>query len=293
MPLQDYLKSQAARIETELDLLVPPLQSNEGQLYQAARYSLLGSGKRIRPTLTLATAEALGADPELAVQPACALELIHTYSLIHDDLPCMDDDDFRRSKPTLHKAFNEGHAVLTGDFLLTYAFEILSKAPSLSADQRLALIHTLSQRAGGQGMIGGQVLDVAAEGKRLDLAHLQQIHSKKTGALICAAIEFGGIVSDASSETMEALRRFGKDIGLTFQIVDDILDVTESQSKHGKDVASDIAKQKCTYVSVLGLESARQAANAMLHSALKALELVPGDTSQLRALAELVVQRSK
>lgn len=293
MTLQDYLKEKAQLIETQLEILIPPKQSKEGKLQEAARYAVLGSAKRIRPILALATTEMLGGDVDMALSPVCALELIHSYSLIHDDLPCMDDDDFRRKKPTVHKVYTDGHAVLTGDFLLTYAFEVLSDDPSLSPAQKIQLISILAKRSGAEGMIGGQVLDIAAEGQQIDLSGLQDIHSKKTGALISASVEFGGVLAGASPEQMGALQRFGRDIGLAFQVVDDILDVTDSQEKHGCDVASDVSKQKATYVSVLGLDSARQAAESLLNSALAALDTLPGDKSILRGIAELIVDRSR
>lgn len=293
MDIQTYLKEKAALIEMQLDVLVPPVQSREGKLHEAARYAILGGAKRIRPILALAATEMLGGDAERALSPACALELIHSYSLIHDDLPCMDDDDYRRSKLTVHKVYPEGHAVLTGDFLLTYAFEVLSDDPDLSPEQKVRLISVLARRSGAEGMIGGQVLDIAAEGQEIDLSGLQEIHSKKTGALICASVEFGGILSDASAEQMQLLQRFGRDIGLAFQVVDDILDVTQSQEKHGSAVGSDVENGKVTYVSLLGLERSQEIAASLLKSALQSLEQLPGDSAVLAAIAQLIVARAE
>lgn len=289
--IKEYLGSRGARIEEHLDRLVPERKVPYGVLFQAARYSLLGAGKRLRPILALATAETFGGSLDAALTPACALEMIHAYSLIHDDLPCMDDDDFRRGKPSLHKAFPEGQAVLAGDFLLTYAFDILAHASELSSAQRIQLISVLSQRAGGDGMIAGQVMDLEAEGKKIDLETLRLIHRNKTGAMISAAIEFGGIVANVAKRDFDLLQQFGNDIGLAFQIVDDILDVTASQQKHGKTIASDVANCKATYVSLLGLEHAQHMAQAQLESALSALQKISRNTSLLSQLAQLIVFR--
>lgn len=266
-----YVKERTLQIEQELESL---LQSKSGQLYEAARYSLLSGGKRLRPLLTLAVAEALGGTLDVALHPACALEMIHTYSLIHDDLPCMDDDDFRRGKPTLHRAYNEGLAVLVGDFLLTYAFEVLANAPQIPVERKVKLIALLSQQAGGEGMIGGQVMDLEAEGRSITFKDLQLIHSRKTGALMTAAIEFGGIAAGASVDQQKSLKLFGQELGLAFQIRDDILDVTASVEKHGKAVASDAVNNKATYVSLLGLEEAKKALQGHVKAAKGALSQV-------------------
>ncbi len=205
-------------IEKTLDRILPAEASSE--LYQAARYSVFSGGKRIRPLLTLATVKMLGGDLPSALIPACALELVHTYSLIHDDLPCMDDDDFRRGKPTLHKVYTEGQAVLAGDFLLTYAFELLTTCSALSDGQKLLLISTLAKASGGEGMIGGQVLDIRND----EATDLKTLHEKKTGALFAAAVQFGGIVSGSSMKDIRLLEQLGYQIGYLFQVVDDFLD---------------------------------------------------------------------
>lgn len=291
MTLQDYLHAKGTLIEYRLDELVPEKYAPHKELYNAARYSLLNGGKRLRPILTIATAEMLGSDVNIALTPACALEMIHTYSLIHDDLPCMDDDDFRRGKPSLHKAFTEAHAVLAGDFLLTYAFQVLSEAPGLTPQQRLSLIQILSKQSGGDGMIAGQVLDIESEGKTLTIEQLQQIHKCKTGALILAAVEFGAVIAGASVGQMEALQQFGREIGLAFQIVDDVLDITSSQAKHGKAVASDLINGKATYVTLLGLEGAQEASEHHYSLAMHALNRIEADTSRLASIASLIVHR--
>lgn len=289
--ISHYLKDKSQIIEEHLDKLIPEKKVPYNLLFQAARYSLIGGGKRIRPLLALVTAETLGCSPLHGLSAVCALEMIHTYSLIHDDLPCMDDDDYRRGKPSLHKKFPEGHAVLTGDFLLTLAFDVLANDDSLSPQQRLGLIQTLSKHAGGEGMIAGQVLDLASEGKNINLETLQLIHRNKTGAMIAASIQFGAIIAGASQEFMGILYSFGEDIGLAFQIVDDILDVTASQ-KHGKYIASDVVNNKATYVTLLGLDKSQQLASDLLNTALNKLKALPVDATLLTKFAQLIVNRS-
>jgi geranylgeranyl diphosphate synthase type II len=234
----------------------------------------------------------LGSSWELAMQPACTLEFVHTYSLIHDDLPCMDDDDLRRGKPTLHKTFPEGHAVLTGDYLLTQAFALLSTSPGLLDTQRIKLTSILAQRSGSLGMIGGQVMDLTSEGKPIDFATLQQIHARKTAAMISASVEFGAIVANAPAEVVNKLQTYGNEIGLAFQIVDDILDVTADDEQLGKPAGSDIANDKITYVSLLGLESARKCAMNHCQSALSVLKEIDAKTDVLEFIAEKVINRT-
>ena len=289
--METYLKEKSRLIEEELDRLVPELETPYQQLLKAARYSLMGKGKRIRPILALATVEALGGNEKQSLSAACALEMIHTYSMIHDDLPCMDDDDLRRGKPTLHKVFPEGHAVLAGDFLLTASFEILAEDPHLTPNQKIELIRILAKSSGGDGMIGGQIMDLEAEGKQIDFDRLKTIHRFKTGKMITASILFGGILANGSKASLELLEQFGEEIGLAFQIVDDILDVTASEQKHGK--ASDQSNGKSTYVSLLGLKKAKEEADALLKSALAKLEALPCDASHLKQLAEFIVQRKR
>jgi geranylgeranyl diphosphate synthase type II len=289
--LSHYLHSQSQVIEQELDRLVPARHGPTQQLFEAARYSLLGGGKRLRPIFTLTTTRMLEGDPQLAITAACTLELIHTYSMIHDDLPCMDNDDYRRGKLTLHKKYSEGHAVLTGDFLLTYAFEILANDPHLSADKKLKLVAILARQSGSEGMIGGQVMDLAYEGKSISLDNLRLLHRNKTAALITAAIEFGGIIAETTPAHLDCLRQFGEAIGLAFQVVDDILDVTASQTKHGKTLSSDQRNGKSTYVSLLGLEQAQNYALNTYNQAIKALKPLPYDTSLLISLADFILHR--
>ncbi|MCC5831761.1 MAG: polyprenyl synthetase family protein [Chlamydiales bacterium] len=244
-------------INKELEILIPASSPYYSSLLEGARYSLLAPGKRIRPLLTIYTAKALDKGSyELALRPACALELVHCYSLIHDDLPSMDNDDFRRGKPTLHRAYNEGLAILVGDYLLTHAFDILSSSPGLSAEQKVALVAALARAAGGDGMIGGQVMDIEEH------RNLSELHRRKTAALFRCAMEFGGLISGASSSTLEKLERFGDIFGKLFQVVDDILD--------GDHPA--------------GEQKAQEAMNTLKTDALNALETLPGDTSSLKNL---------
>ena len=228
-----------------------------------------------------------------AVAPACSLELIHTYSLIHDDLPCMDNDDYRRGRLTVHKKFNEGHAVLTGDYLCTYAYEILSTAPGLASDQKVKLIEILAKQSGGYGMVSGQVLDIEGEGRELSLQHLQEIHSKKTGALISASIEFGAVCAGASDFEMSCLQKFARELGIAFQITDDILDVTSGESKRGPQIPSDIKNGKATYVTLIGLEGSKKAAREHTDAALAALKQMSIPSNLLEEMALLIVQRTK
>lgn len=291
MNLTEYLKTQSVLVEKQLDALIPKKQVPYSQLFDAARYSLLGGGKRLRPILALAVLETLGGNQENALVPVCALEMIHTYSLIHDDLPCMDDDDYRRGKPSLHKAFPEGHAVLTGDFLLTQAFDVLANDKHLTDGQKVKLIAILAKQSGGDGMIAGQLMDLEAEGRQIDLEALRLIHNKKTGAMITASLEFGGVLSSASPSDMAVLRQFGEEIGLAFQVIDDILDVTESQQKHGKVFASDLANDKSTYVSLLGLKESQEFAQSILESAEQKLQSLSSNPSLLIELAKVIVNR--
>ena len=255
------LEHHKKRIDETLTSLIPEYSPFFASLYEGGRYALLAPGKRIRPLLTLCTAELLCQHSlESAYIPACALEMVHTYSLIHDDLPCMDNDDMRRGRPTLHRVYTEGHAVLMGDYLLTYAFEALAKAPVLTAEQKIALTLTLATAAGGEGMIGGQVMDIEQS------PQIDQTHARKTAALFRAAVEFGGIVAQASSEVMALLHTFGTQFGKLFQMVDDLLDDDHP----------------------LGKDSAQSAAEAHFKDSLLTLDRLPGDSSSLKQLTEVV-----
>lgn len=295
-PLSDKSKlgDWTQQIDAQLQCLLPQdSQKAYQQLFDAARYSLTAPGKRLRPLLTLAATEALGGDVQKALIPACTLEMVHTYSLIHDDLPSMDDDDLRRGKPTLHRVYPEGQAILAGDFLLTFAFETLTRCEQLSPEKRLSLISTLSKRAGGEGMIAGQVMDLSLTGKNISLQELQEIHSRKTGDMILASLEFAAIICNASVEEGKILRDFACNLGLAFQVMDDILDITSSDSTLGKPVGSDVAKHKNTYVSLLGLEESKAHAKKLHESALALLEQIEGDISSLQSLVEQMLSRKR
>lgn len=284
-----FFEEYLVKIEKELDQLLTFPDAPQYKLYEAARYMTLSGGKRLRPLLVLATVSACNGPLDLALAPACALEMVHTYSLIHDDLPCMDDDDFRRGLPTLHKKFDEATAVLTGDFLLTYAFEVLSQAPGLSTEQKLLMVQTLALRSGGQGMIAGQMLDIESlPGMTLD--KLKVVHQKKTADLLIAALEIGGIISNVSKSCLNELRTFGSEIGLAFQIIDDVIDLTDSFEKHGRACSSDELNGKTTYVSCLGLDGAKEAAHALLTSSLNRLDHFPNALLLKKMATSLVVR---
>lgn len=281
-----------ALIQTKLDELLPAATA-DNRLLAAARYALLGPGKRLRPHLVIMVAEALGANREAALEPACALEMIHTYSLIHDDLPCMDDDDFRRGRPTVHKAYDEATAVLAGDLLLTEAFRVLAEAPLLAAEQKIELTRQLAIFAGSQGMVGGQALDLEAEGQELSDRQILQIYKQKTSCLLSAAFVFGGIVAGKDEETLNILSIFGLNFGLSFQIIDDVLDVSDSQRHKGRADSSDIANHKSTLVTSLGIEGARQFADNLLQGGIDMLNALPYDLSTVIAFSKKTIFRDR
>ena len=290
--MNTFLKNKIELVEEKLNQLVSVEESTpHASLYQAARYALFTGGKRLRPILTLAACQAVGGDEEKALLPACALEMIHTYSLIHDDLPCMDNDDYRRGKPTLHRAFPEGLALLAGDFLLTKAFETLSETPDLHASLKLKLIQILARKSGGDGMIGGQVIDIDSNQQQFNLSSLENMHQMKTGALIQAAVEFGALVGEASDEIVEKLSLFGRKIGLAFQVIDDVIDVISPDQKHGK--RSDVENHKTTYVTLLGIDGAKATAERLMAEAVQIIKRLPIAGEELISLAEFVARRTK
>lgn len=296
MRFEDEFSTLCAQVENHLQLLTEYAEGiMQAPVLDAMRYSLLGGGKRIRAVLAVAFCQAFGMPGELAMPAACALEMIHAYSLIHDDLPCMDDDDMRRGKPSNHKRFGEGLAVLAGDGLLTLAFEVVSSEETqrlLGADCALAMARTLSKAAGEYGMLGGQVVDVTSEGKSLTLSQHHDMVAMKTGALICAAVRCGCIAAGASTHQTELAQSYAKKIGLAFQITDDILDVTGNSAVLGKNIGSDEKAHKVTFVSLLGLEAAQKEADRLFDSAQRDLaELFPESTF-LPALTKLMAQRT-
>jgi geranylgeranyl diphosphate synthase type II len=257
------------------------------------RYSLFAGGKRLRPILCLAASEAVGGEIQSAMPAGCALEMIHTYSLIHDDLPAMDDDDLRRGKPTNHKVFGEAIAILAGDGLLTEAFVLLSDYHSLLPERAVQVIGVIAEAASYRGMVGGQVVDMLSQNKPADLETVQQMHSRKTAALIAAATESGALAGKGSEAQVAALARYGRAIGLAFQIADDILDIEGDTELLGKSTGADEARGKVTYPAAVGLESSRQAANDMIHDALAALEGFDDKANPLRSLAHYIITRKK
>lgn len=295
MELKAYLKEQCTRIDAALDSFLPKESELPHSIHKAMRYSVFAGGKRVRPILMLAACRAVGGDPERALPAACAMEMIHTYSLIHDDLPAMDDDDFRRGNPTSHKVFGEAIAILAGDALLTEAFKLTSD-PRFAGDSDpaglLAVIHEIASCAGSHGMVGGQVVDMESEGNHeIDLATVQYIHTHKTGALIKASVVAGALLGGAAGQQLAAVTRYGEAAGLAFQIADDILDIEGTTEEIGKDAGSDEARGKATYPAVMGVAAAREEALAMMDEALRALEIFGAEADPLREIARYIVQR--
>ena len=270
-----------------------PTADHLQRLFDAMRYSLLNGGKRIRPLLVYAAAEAVaGTDRSPALDGiACAVEYIHAYSLVHDDLPAMDDDDLRRGNPTCHRQFDEATAILAGDALQSRAFELLALL-ELDAEQRLALISTLAAAAGPRGMVGGQAIDLAAVQQRIDLAHLETMHRLKTGALIRAAVRMGAIAANANTQQLAALDQYAAAIGLSFQVQDDILDITSDTATLGKQQGADLARDKPTYPALLGLDAARAKAQALHREAIAALDQFGANAERLRQLSAYIIERS-
>ncbi|WP_280529507.1 polyprenyl synthetase family protein [Listeria aquatica] len=274
------------RLEEAIDSRIEP------HLKEAMLYSLMAGGKRIRPLLVFATVEALGKDVELALPAASALEMIHTYSLIHDDLPAMDNDDLRRGKPTSHKVFGEATAILTGDALLTLAFSEIANATELDEVKRLKIIQDLAKQAGALGMVGGQQADILGEKQELSLEQLASIHSRKTGALLCSAVFAGSIVGDATENERIKLQEFARNIGIAFQICDDILDVTGETDVLGKEAGTDVLLEKSTYPSLLTLEGAKEALEERYLAAVESLSGFDSRKTRLLEIANWIVRRN-
>ena len=286
------LSERRAAVEAALERALPPETAWPATLNRAMRYSVFAGGKRIRPLLALGACEAAGGAWQEALRFGCALELVHTFSLIHDDLPAMDDDDLRRGRPTSHKVFGEAIAILAGDALLARAFQVLLASgddAALGVPADLAAL--LAEAASSSGLIGGQVEDIESEGREVDAVALERIHAAKTGALIHAAVRGGALVAGAPAAALERLDRIGRAIGLAFQIVDDVLDATEDAATLGKTAGKDEAARKATYVSVHGLEAARTRAQALLGEALAAIGPFGSNGLVLESLARLIVDR--
>ena len=288
-----FLEDQKNRVESRFKALAKEGKAIPPGLAQASLYVMGNGGKRVRPILVYSAADAViaGNTHPALDNAACAIELIHTYSLIHDDLPAMDDDDLRRGKPSLHKAFDEATAILVGDGLQARAFELLTTAPDLSAEQRVQMVNVLAAAAGPQGMVGGQFIDIHATNSDMSLQQLQTMHALKTGALIRASLALGGIASGASKKQLTALDEFGTHIGLAFQVADDILDVEGETSTLGKTQGKDGAANKPTYVKLLGLEGAKEESRRLLQAALEALNTFGPSADHLRNLARYIIER--
>ncbi len=284
------INTMISLIENALDNSLPSEDCLEAELIKAMKYSLKAGGKRVRPLLTLMFADACSGTIEAALPFACAVEMIHTYSLIHDDLPCMDNDDYRRGRPSNHKVFGEDIALLAGDALLTLAFETaLSQADNNNTSAKAASV--LARYAGAKGMVGGQTIDLTYENKNASVDILKEMDVKKTSALIMAACEMGCISAGADDKRISAARAFGENIGLAFQIIDDILDVTSTSSELGKPVGSDAENNKSTYVSLLGLDKCKEIANELTEKAVRSLDEFESDTSQIKEFALSLLNR--
>ncbi len=289
--LETYIQRVVQFTENQMDSLVPSEQTRPAKLHQSMRYSLFAGGKRMRPALCLAAVEACGGKWEDAARMAAAVEMIHTYSLIHDDLPAMDNDDYRRGKPTNHKVYGEGMAVLAGDALLTQAFEILADWPGTSGFTAATAVKELAVTSGSLQLIAGQAADLEAEGQEVSLEDLEYIHLRKTSALLTCSVRLGGMAADASSEELEALSKFGKSVGLAFQIVDDLLDITQTSEKLGKTAGKDEVANKATYPSLVGIEKSREMASSLTQEAYEALSMFGSKAVSLKALAHYLLER--
>lgn len=291
--LQRYLARQTKAVDRALDRFLPAANARPATIHNAMRYSLFAGGKRMRPALCLAAAEACGGGIGDAMPLACAVECIHTYSLIHDDLPAMDDDDLRRGKPTNHKVFGEGIAVLAGDALLTEAFALACRCKGWPRYSHRVIILELAEASGSRQLIAGQVADLEAEGKNISAAQLRYIHERKTSALLCCSARLGGMSANCSAPQLQALTDFGYNVGLAFQIIDDILDVTQTSEQLGKTAGKDTAAQKATYPKIVGLETSQKIATELTARAFRALKIFKGKAPALAALAEFLLKRNK
>ena len=292
LPMSDYFTQQSARVEQWLDRLLPTADTSPPTIHEAMRYSIFAGGKRLRPTLVIATGEVFAAEEQALLPTACALEMIHTYSLIHDDLPAMDNDDLRRGRPTNHKVYGEAMAILAGDALLTQAFIILSQMEGISAATQVRVIAEVAEAAGTvKALIGGQVLDIQNEGKSITAEELQAIHRAKTGALIRCCVRVGAIIGDASASELQLFTEYAEKAGLAFQVADDVLDATATSTELGKTAGKDEAAQKATYVALYGIENARQHAEQLCQEAIAAIRQTGRDTERLEAIARFIVER--
>ncbi|MCL4102230.1 Farnesyl diphosphate synthase [Fibrobacter succinogenes] len=283
----DYLSRVSQEAEKKFDELLPPVTDQPCRLHEAMRYSMFAGGKRLRPALVKAAFDMFGGKGNSVDYAMSALEMLHTFSLIHDDLPCVDNDDFRRGKPTSHKQFGEATAVMAGDALCIHAFEMMGKTGNAKA------IEILAHLLGTYGMIGGEMIDIESEGKAVDLATVDYIHYHKTAALLEASLEVGARLANATEDEIKIIRDYGRSIGLAFQIVDDILDIVSTTEELGKDAGSDIEKGKATYPALVGLEKSRERARELYDESIKALDGLKYDTTILRSVAAFIITRVK
>jgi geranylgeranyl diphosphate synthase, type II len=291
MELKPYLVARQKEVDRALDRFLPKASAPPATIHKAMRYSLFAGGKRLRPILCLAATEACGGRIASALPLACAVECIHTYSLVHDDLPSMDNDELRRGRATCHKVFGDGIAILAGDALLTIAFEIAAHFRGTRRYDLREILREIAQAAGSRRLIAGQVADLEAEGRRINRRQLRYIHENKTAALLTASVRLGAMAANATPKQLAAITAFGRALGLAFQVIDDILDVTQTSEKLGKSAGKDVAAKKATYPAVLGLEKSRAEARRLTSEAHKALKSLGKGASVLRALADYLLQR--
>ncbi|MEI6177715.1 MAG: polyprenyl synthetase family protein [Verrucomicrobiota bacterium] len=291
MDLKAYLAARAAEVDAAMDGFLPKAKERPTTIHAAMRYAVFAGGKRLRPVLCLAAADACGGEVSDALAPACALELMHTYSLVHDDLPAMDDDDLRRGRPTCHKVYGEAMAVLCGDALLTQAFIVLAKTRPCKRYGVCEYIAELAETGSSRKLIGGQVMDLEGEGEKLTKRELVRVHEAKTAALLTTSLRLGAMTANATPAKLEALTKFGYNLGLAFQVIDDILDVTQSTEVLGKTAGKDLAVEKATYPSILGLEASRKEAARLTAAAMTALKPLGHKASRLEEIANYLLKR--
>ncbi|MFV1997149.1 MAG: (2E,6E)-farnesyl diphosphate synthase [Acidiferrobacterales bacterium] len=293
---QNVMDSYCARVEEALASRLPPVDALPNQLHEAMHYVTLNGGKRVRACLVYAAGESMGVSLNVLDVPACAVEVVHSFSLVHDDMPCMDDDDLRRGKPTCHKAYSEATALLVGDALQSLAFDLLANDPALaiSGEQRLKMVGTLAQATGSFGMAGGQAIDIESVGRQLELDRLKDMHRRKTGELIRASVMLGALTAPTRDvQLLPAIEEFGKSIGLAFQVVDDILDVIADTETLGKPQGSDEARNKPTYPAVMGLDAAREHAEILYDAALASIAPLGDNGRILGDIADFIVHRKQ
>ncbi|GAB6099009.1 polyprenyl synthetase family protein [Halanaerocella petrolearia] len=291
MKVKDFVADKGQIINQALEDYLPAEEDKPTKLHKAMRYSVLAGGKRLRPILTLVAAKLVGGKEEKVLPAACAIELVHNYSLVHDDLPAMDDDDLRRGKPTNHRVYGQAMAILAGDGLLTLAFEMMAKLDDLPQDRVLLATKELATAAGNKGMVGGQAADIEAEGKRIDKGELDYIHCHKTGALLQSSVRIGAILAGANEQELDALTTYAQKIGLSFQVVDDILDIEGDSEKLGKDVGSDLNRDKATFPALYGLEESKKMARRLCQEAKDVLHIFGREAEILLELADYIVDR--